>query len=138
MAMTADHRIGAEGKFSIGLSEVKLGIAAPAGSIRMLTHQVGRRVTQELCTHGITLDPGEAKARGLYNELVPLEDLPARALEKASELGKLSGLALNKQYLSAGAYDVDADLAGTEDEAWLDAWFHPDAQAQLRALAERK
>jgi len=138
MAMTADYRIAAEGKFSIGLSEVKLGIAAPAASIRMLAHQVGHRVTQQLCTYGTTLDPEGAKACGLYNELVPIESLSTRALEKASELGKLSGLALNKRYLSTGTYDVDSDLATSEDDAWLDAWFHPAVQGRLRALAERK
>ena len=60
MVMATDYRIGGEGNFSIGLSEVNLGIAAPASAIRMLSRRVGHRATSELCLSGAVIHPPEA------------------------------------------------------------------------------
>lgn len=140
LAMTTDYRIGAEGDFSIGLSEVNLGIAPPAPAIRMLSRRLGHRITTELCLTGVTFRPPEALAMGLYNELVPTMNLMGRAISKATELAAHApeGVALNKRYLSTGVFHADGEQSQEEDEAWLDAWFHPATRARLEALAARK
>ena len=35
-------------------------------------------------------------------------------------------------------FDIDEDRAYREDEAWLDAWFHPATRGRLRAISEQK
>lgn len=140
LAMATDYRIGAEGDFSIGLSEVNLGIAAPAAAIRMLSRRVGHRTTTELCLSGTVFHPTEALTMGIYSELVPITNLMGRAMAKATELAEHApeGLALNKRFLSSEVFDIDEERAHREDEAWLDAWFHPATRGRLEALAERK
>jgi enoyl-CoA hydratase len=140
LAMTADYRIGAEGEFSVSLSEVRLGLAAPPASIRMLARQVGHTTAQAVCFFGEIYTPAEAFDLDLYNELVPPEALQDRAREVASLMAGFSpqGIALNKRYLATGVFDIDPEQERKEDEAWLDAWFHPEGQARLRELAERK
>jgi hypothetical protein len=46
-------------------------------------------------------------------------------------------VALNKHYLAADIPHVDPAREAAEDEAWLDAWFSPEAQNHLQALVER-
>lgn len=140
LSATADYRIGAEGDFSIGLSEVKLEIAAPAASLRLLARQAGAALARELALTGVILSPQEALDRGLWHELVPAKRLQERALRKAAELGPLprNGIALNKHFLGSGVFDVGNEQARHEDEAWLDAWFAQGAQERLKALVESR
>lgn len=140
LAVTADYRIGAEGDFAIGLSEVKLEIAAPAASLRLLARQTDGGLARELALTGAFLRPQAARDRGLWHELAPSKRLRTRALEKAAELGSLpaTGITLNKQFLGSGIFDVPPEQARREDEAWLDAWFAQGAQEQLRALADSR
>jgi enoyl-CoA hydratase len=140
MAIATDYRIGGEGEFTIGLSEVNLGIAAPASAIRMLSRRVGHRTATELCLTGAVFRPTEALTMGLYNELVPITNLMGRAIAKATEMAEHApeGLALNKRFLSSEVFDIDEDRAYQEDEAWLNAWFHPATRARLQDLSEKK
>ena len=87
LAVTADHRIGAEGKFSLGLSEVNLALAAPAVSLRILTRRVGAAITQEAAMTGRIYDPTAAREAGILNEVVPPEAVLDRSLARAKELG---------------------------------------------------
>jgi enoyl-CoA hydratase len=139
LAVTADYRIGAEGPFSIGLSEVNLGLAAPAVSLRIMAHQIGEARTREAALTGTIYDPAAAARLGLFHEVAPPDRLQHRAREKASQLGGLppGGVALNKHYLAADIPHVDPAREAAEDEAWLDAWFSPEAQNHLQALVER-
>jgi enoyl-CoA hydratase len=139
LAVTADYRIGAEGSFSIGLSEVNLGVAAPAVSLRIMAHQIGEARTREAALTGKIYNPAEALRLGLFHEVVPPDRLRHRAQEKASQLGGLppGGVALNKRYLAADIPHVDPKREKAENAAWLDAWFSDEARSHLRALVER-
>lgn len=140
MAACADARVGAEGDFSIGLSEVQLGIAAPAASLRILARRVGEARAREVALTGTVYKPETAREMGLLDELVPPEKLMDRARERAAALGALppGGFALNKRYLGAGIFDGDPETFRKENEAWLEAWFSRESREKLRALVERK
>ena len=140
LAMTADYRIGAEGKFSISLSEVNLGLAPPAVSLRIMAHHLGHAVTREAALTGRIYDPVEAFGEQILNELAPPERLMERAREKATELGGLpsGGVALNKRFLSSRIVRIDPVREREENDAWLDAWFSEDAQERLKALVEKR
>ena len=140
MALCADTRIGVEGDFSIGLSEVQLGIAAPAASLRILARRVGEARAREIAMTGTVYKPEGAREMGLLDELVPPDNLVARARERAETLAALppEGVALNKRYLGAGIFDGDPETFRRESETWLDAWFSRESREKLRALVERK
>jgi enoyl-CoA hydratase len=140
MAVTADYRIGAEGTFSFGLSEVNLALSAPGPGLRIMARQIGEARTREIALTGGVYDPEEARRRGLLQEIVAPRELMDRSLERAAELAKLpdQGVSLNKQFLAAGIFHHDPARQKEENKGWLDAWFSDEAQIRLKALAERR
>ena len=102
----------------------------------MLARRIGFARANVLAATGVNYNPDQALEQGLFDELVPVESVLNRALEHARELGKLplEGFALNKQVLGEGVFDTDARILEKENEAWLDAWFHPHARARLKTL----
>lgn len=82
----ADYRIGAEGDFRIGLNEVALGMTLPWFAIELARHRLTRRYFDICSTTGTLLDPGEARAAGFLDRLVPQDGLSREAAEKATEL----------------------------------------------------
>ena len=83
MILPCDIRIAADGA-KLGLAFVKLGILPGLGSTHLLPRIVGRAKALELVMSARTIGAAEAAACGLVNEVVPAEQLLARARELAS------------------------------------------------------
>jgi enoyl-CoA hydratase/carnithine racemase len=84
IAMCADIRIAAEGTYNIGLPEVTLGVLPGTGGTQRLPRLIGRQKALELMIRGRTVQPAEAKALGIVDEVVAADALQARAHEMAS------------------------------------------------------
>ena len=84
IALCADIRIAAEGAYTIGLPEVTLGVLPGTGGTQRLPRLIGRQKALELMIRGSTVQPAEARALGIVDEVVPAADLGARAHEMAS------------------------------------------------------
>jgi len=140
IALAADCRIGAEGSFSIGLSEVKLGLAAPADALRMMMRRLGASITADLTLRGLMVSPEAACALGIFEKVVPANEVLPRTLERLRDLVDMpaGAIAINKRFLGAGVFDLPAATLKQETSEWLDRWFSPSAQAELRKLAEWK
>jgi enoyl-CoA hydratase len=136
----ADLRIGGEGEYRLGLTEVKLGLAVPAGAARVVAHRFGPHLARDLCLTGRDVDPVRACDEGILDTLVPAETLVATTVERAASWGKLSGpgFAAAKRFLGDAVIAVDPERRREEDAAWLDCWFSPPARETLRALVERR
>jgi Delta3-Delta2-enoyl-CoA isomerase len=140
LAACADLRLGAEGEYRLGLTEVKLGLVVPAGAARVLAHRFGPPLARDLCLTGRDLDPVRAREAGILDDLVPPDQLVEAAADRAAALAALPapGFAAGKRYLGAGVLRGDAERSGEEDRVWLDLWFSPEARQRLRALVERR
>jgi enoyl-CoA hydratase len=71
LALAADFRIGVQGKWQIGLPEVRLGGMPGGGGLQMLRRLIGQSRTLRLATLGETLDPERAHQFGILDELYP-------------------------------------------------------------------
>ena len=99
-----------EAKF--GYTEVKIGFLPAIVSV-FLTRQIGEKKARDLLLTGRIVEAAEAKELGLVNEIVPAENLLARAKELAEVLIAASPGSLSRAkrlMTSAAATAVDHDL----------------------------
>ncbi len=75
VALACDLRIMADGAFLIGLPEISAGIPPGAGGTIRLAQAVGASRAAAIMLRARPLDPGEALAAGLVDQVVPAEEL---------------------------------------------------------------
>ncbi|MBU1671365.1 MAG: enoyl-CoA hydratase/isomerase family protein [Actinobacteria bacterium] len=96
LMMSCDYRVGAEGSYQMGVSEVRVGIPFPISTMEVLKSELTPAMARRLILTGRPIGPREALEGEVLDELVAPERLIPRALEKASELGALSTLVYNR------------------------------------------
>eukprot|EP00057_Strongylocentrotus_purpuratus_P024520 XP_011678994.1 PREDICTED: enoyl-CoA delta isomerase 1, mitochondrial isoform X1 [Strongylocentrotus purpuratus] len=93
IAMSCDHRIMAEGPFTMGLNEVNLGIVAPFWFKDTMQNTIGQRETERALGLGLLYKPDEALNVGLIDQVVPLENVVDQAREEIQKWIKIPGVA---------------------------------------------
>jgi enoyl-CoA hydratase/carnithine racemase len=103
LALACDLRIAAD-NVRIGQPEVLLGIVPGGGGSQRLPRLVGASRAKELIMSGRQVKADEALRIGLVDEVVPADQLPGRALERAAEFarGALAAQALAKRAIDEG------------------------------------
>lgn len=86
LLLCADHRVGAEGDFRIGLNEVAIGLTVPWFGISIARHRLSRPYFDRCTVTGVQLGPGEARAAGFLDQVVAPGRLRSVALEVARDL----------------------------------------------------
>ncbi len=136
IAAFCDRRIMAEGRFKIGLSEVRVGLSLPSAIYLALERLVGPRLAEQMATEGRLIDALEAHRVGLVDELAPGAEVEERAVATCSEILKLPRRALQRtRQIARGKL-----LAGLEQqragdlETVLEEWFSDETQQALMAL----
>lgn len=77
--MCCDYRIMTAGKPMIGLNETQLGIVAPTWFRDTFVNTIGHREAEKMLGLGLQVDATKAKAIGLVDEAVPLEEVFPRS-----------------------------------------------------------
>ena len=75
--MCCDYRVMADGKFTIGLNETQLGLAAPYWFVNTFKNTVGHRVAERALGLGTLFTPLDAKAVHLVDEVLPMGEVHA-------------------------------------------------------------
>src|ERR1700674_4433371 len=137
LPLFCDWRVGAEGDFKLGLSEVQVGIALPPIILAALRRQVGPRQAERLAVTGALISSPEALKVGLVDELVPAERVVIRALEWCEALLTLPAEAMAVTRSNARA-DLVVLFGNLEPELGtvIEAWWKPQTQRALHALVE--
>ncbi len=136
LALFCDYRIAAAGEFKIGLNEVRVGLPVPEVILRALVRQVGPRQAERLAVPGLLVDPEQARAVGLVDEVVPVETVVARALEWARGVSALPPQAMARTRALARAdlvalFDV---MAEGDYRVLNEVWYSDETQQTMRAL----
>ena len=110
LALACDLRLFAEGTIA-GLLEFRHGLLPDLGATAFLPGIVGDGRARELIFTARTIDAAEAARIGLANEVVPAEELEARAAALAKDLARVPSPAVRhtKAALLVSS-DVDASL----------------------------
>jgi enoyl-CoA hydratase len=90
LLLSADHRVGIDGAHRIGLNEVAIGLTVPWFGIAIARHRLTRPGADRCLVTGSLLDPAQAQAAGLLDELATADALLARAHEVAQSLTALN------------------------------------------------
>lgn len=93
MMLSADYIIGSQGPFEISANEVELGLTMPRVAATSLRQRLRPAAYQRAVNLSERFDPEEALKVGFFDELVTVEQLASRAMDRAHELKSLDARA---------------------------------------------
>ncbi|MFN7942104.1 MAG: enoyl-CoA hydratase/isomerase family protein [Thermoanaerobaculia bacterium] len=139
LSIFCDHRVMAEGDFKIGLNEVQVGLSLPPVIHAALVRVVGVRQAERLAVRGPMIPAAEAHTIGLVDELVPLEGVVERALERARDFLALPprAMARTRELARRDLVESFARQQSATQERFADDWFGDETQRTMRALVDR-
>lgn len=140
IALCCDVRIAAEGSYNIGLPEVTLGVLPGTGGTQRLPRLIGRQKAFDLMILGAPVQPAEAKAIGIVDDLMPADVLLATAQDRAKQYGSGPTLARGRIKLAAvlGAGMSFADAMLLEHEAVGRLFASEDFKEGVKAFGEKR
>jgi enoyl-CoA hydratase len=86
LLMAADVRVGAEGPFSLGLNEVRIGLALPEFAVVLARARLTPAAFDRTAVTGLMFDPPGALSAGLLDAVVAPDALDDAALAAATDL----------------------------------------------------
>ncbi len=136
VAAACDARLMAQDA-RIGATELSVGVTFPVEALEILRHTCGRH-TESVVFGARLLDPHEAIALGLVDEIVAPEELTERAMLRANQLGSLPAEAyrLTKEQLRRPALERMRSSAEGGSAATT-FWQSPETIDRVRAQLER-
>jgi enoyl-CoA hydratase/carnithine racemase len=140
IAVASDIRIAAE-EAKIAFIFVKVGLAGTdMGATYLLPRMVGLAKATELLMTGDFISAQEAEAIGLYNRVVPRDQLGAATLEFAEKLarGPALGLAKTKEMLNREMHMGWESALEAEAVAQALCMQHPDFEEAHAAFIEER
>lgn len=137
LSLAFDLRVVQRGSLKLGLSEVDLGIAVPAGTQVLLAERTSPQVARRLSLTGEYIGVDEAARVGYADYVV--DDAQSEALTLAKKLAAKPGTgAIETRNFHAEALRERVSAADAEFlEPFLDTWLSAPAQTCLRTLAAR-
>ncbi|SIQ22457.1 short chain enoyl-CoA hydratase [Aromatoleum tolulyticum] len=139
LAMHADIIVAGDGA-KFGQPEIKVGIMPGAGGTQRLTRAIGKFQAMKLLLSGLSITGKEAFAMGLASEVVPDDEVQARALELARMIAEQPPLAAAqiKEVLLAGQNaPLDAALM-LERKAFQLLFASEDQKEGMAAFFEKR
>ncbi len=140
MAVACDLRIAAD-TAKIAFLFTKVGLCgADMGAAWLLPRIVGMGHATELLMRGEFISAQRAAEIGLYNQVVPAEELEAVAGRIAAELaaGPSMGLAMTKRMLNAEASMTLGEAMQAEGWIQAECMKHPDYREAFDAFIEKR
>ena len=120
LLLSADYRIGADGDFKITANEVAIGLTLPLAAIELCRYRLTRPAADRALGLSEVFSPRQAVDAGWLDEVVPPDEVVARATAKATQLGALNENAhaivkrrVREPVLAALRSAIDAELPAT-------------------------
>lgn len=137
--LACDYRYGAAGKALFGLNEIKLGVPVPYLPDMLLREIAGDRIASDLLYTGDFIGTSEAERVGILHEVLPMELVEGRALEKLSELCKhqpraFAAMKATRVEVIRSRYENKYDA---KIEELMDCWFTETTQELLKELIKK-
>lgn len=90
LLLAADYRVGAEGRFKIGLNEVAIGMTLPHFAVKLAESRLSKRHLLRAATLAELHRPDSALDVGYLDEVIAVEGHKAATMAKAEACSKLS------------------------------------------------
>ncbi|MEM8934130.1 MAG: enoyl-CoA hydratase/isomerase family protein [Acidobacteriota bacterium] len=138
LALACDRRVATNAKAKLGVSELKVGVPFPVAPLEILRYHLPNAVVQDLVLTGRLLDPDEALALGLVEELAEPDAVLDRALRIAGSLARIPDgtFALTKHQLRQDALEAIRRHSSELDGEILRQWSEPATLDVIRGFVE--
>ena len=90
LLLCADHRVGVEGDYKLGLNETAIGMPLPVFALELAKARLSHRSLEEATLMARIYNPAEAVAVGYLDETTQAEALVDTAIERAAQLAELA------------------------------------------------
>lgn len=138
LALCCDYRIIAEGKKSLGLNEVKLGVPVPFLPDRILHSLVGQRAARDVLESGLFFMPDDSLRMGMVDQIVPVDQVLSESVKKCRALGDLpsAAYALIKKNRVDPVADEYRLKENETQELFCECWYSKQARTCLEEAME--
>ncbi len=139
LALACDYRVMAEGPAVIGLNEIRLGLPLPASALEIARYALPTFNHALIFYSGKLFEAHEAHRLGLVHEVVAADRLLEIALARLREFSVHPGKphATLKTTLRGAALERMIKSAGAMREAFLEAWFDPEARQTIGEIRNK-
>ena len=139
LALACDYRLVTEGSAVMGLNEIRLGLPLPASALEIARYAIPTYHQVLVLYSGKLFGAAEAHQVGLVHEVVAPEHLLSTAGERLRDFTNHPGKphATLKTTLRGAVLDRMIKSAGAMREAFLDAWFNPEARKTIGEVRDK-
>jgi enoyl-CoA hydratase/carnithine racemase len=138
LALCCDYRHIAEGRKLMGLNEIKLGVPVPYLPDCIARELLGVSRAREVLETGSFYGPEDLLRMGMVDQVLPLQSVLAKSVEKAMQLGSMpQAFAVIKQNRVEAIEDRVREHGEEKATAFLDCWFSPDTRERLREAIKK-
>jgi enoyl-CoA hydratase/carnithine racemase len=136
LSLCCDWRVMAEGDFTIGLNEVRIGIPLPGMVTDLAVRAVGQRVAEALCVSGRLMNPSEALDVGFVDEVVPAGEVVAAARRWCEHILEAppEAVADTRSVLRRDLVEAVRGRREEDTRRLAEQWFQPPLQTAMRDL----
>jgi enoyl-CoA hydratase len=137
LALACDLRVGSENA-RIGQPEILLGALPGAGGSQRLARLIGPARAKELVWSGRQVRADEAQALGIFDRVVPSDEVEHTALHWAGQFatGAVVAMGLAKRAIDDGLDRPLAEGLDLEADAFVEAFGTADARAGVQSFLE--
>lgn len=89
LALACDYRLGADAACQLGVTESRVGIPFPVSTMEVLRAELDSPTARRMTLVGRNVNPKEALASGILDEIVSADQLLNQAIEFAQDLGSM-------------------------------------------------
>jgi enoyl-CoA hydratase/carnithine racemase len=138
-ALSSDFRFVSSGRRFIGFNEVKIGVPVPYIADLMLRQVIGDRYATDMMFSGKFVEPEEAKAIGLVDDVFDSENLEEKAVAKIAELTALPpyGIRIVKNNRIEAVRSKYEAMGRADADRFLNCWFDPAVRELLKEAAKK-
>jgi enoyl-CoA hydratase/carnithine racemase len=139
IALCCDYRVMVEGQFIIGLNEIPVGIIVPDGIFKLYSACVGEKKAYQYILEGKLLNPTEAHASGLVDEICAPENLQYVAEKKARAFMQFNSVTWSTSKMNLRSELINK-LKQDHSETlniMLKQWWAPETRKGLQMMIEK-
>lgn len=139
LTLCCDYRVIAEGRKLMGLNEIRLGVPLPYPADCILRQIVDDRAARRIVDTGDFFPPEDTLAMGLVDEVMPLESVITRAVERISAIDS-SSLAAFRAIKYNRTEPVVAHIQerlAKREELFIEMWYSSETREKLEEACKK-
>jgi enoyl-CoA hydratase/carnithine racemase len=139
LTLCCDYRFIAEGRTLMGLNEIKLGVPVPYPADYILRYLIGLQHARDVMDSGEFHQPEKLFRMGMVDQVLPLEEVLLKSVEKVRSLGSLPTAAF-AEIKRNRTETVEAQILARLEEKesiFVEAWYSDAARVRLKEAIER-